>query len=56
MVRRIIGAIVLCGLGKINIENINYLLNKGKTPSNITKAPPEGLFLYSIKYNHKLFC
>ncbi|MHB1680085.1 MAG: tRNA pseudouridine(38-40) synthase TruA [bacterium] len=56
MVRRIIGAIVLCGSGKINIKNINHLLNKGKTPSNIIKAPPEGLFLYSIKYNHKLFC
>ena len=56
MVRRIIGAIVLYGLGKINIENINYLLNNGKTPSNIVKAPPDGLFLYSIKYEHKLFC
>jgi tRNA pseudouridine38-40 synthase len=56
MVRRIVGAIVLCGLGKINIERINYLLNTGKTAANITKAPPEGLFLYSIKYKHKFFC
>jgi tRNA pseudouridine38-40 synthase len=56
MVRRIIGAIVLCGTGKINIERINELLNTGKTASNIIKAPPEGLFLYSIKYKHKFFC
>ena len=56
MVRRIVGAIVLCGLGKINIERITYLLNTDKTAANIIKAPPEGLFLYSIKYKHKFFC
>ena len=70
MVRRIVGAIIACGSGKINTEYIACMLNKknsasdigqarrnsGAAHSNLLNAPPCGLFLYSVKYKHKNYC
>lgn len=58
MVRRIAGAIISCGSGKINTKYIADMLNEKKMISgavrfNLLCAPPYGLFLYSVKYRHK---
>ncbi len=67
MVRRIVGAIVSCGSGKIRVEYIMSMLDEINLTSNISSAnkqpsaghfnllcaPPNGLFLYSVKYRHK---
>lgn len=63
MVRRIVGAIITCGSGKINTKYIAYMLNEkslvsdiGPVKLNVLNAPPCGLFLYSVKYKHKNYC
>lgn len=60
MVRRMVGAIILCGTGKININRISNMLTRDNYvpdyASNIPCAPPCGLFLYSVKYDHKIYC
>lgn len=56
MVRRIVGAIVACGSGKINTGYVAGMLNEKSLASNVLSAPPCGLFLYSVKYKHKNYC
>lgn len=56
MVRRMVGSIVHCGLGRINPESIKSLLDEGVTASSPINAPPYGLFLYSVAYSHKIYC
>ncbi|MCL4542635.1 MAG: tRNA pseudouridine synthase A [Deltaproteobacteria bacterium] len=57
MVRRIAGAIVACGSGKVNTEYIITLMLSGKSlASKALNAPPWGLFLYSVRYEHKNYC
>ncbi|MHB1660908.1 MAG: tRNA pseudouridine(38-40) synthase TruA [bacterium] len=60
MVRRMVGAIILCGTGKININRLADMLTGEnyayKHACNVLCAPPCGLFLYSVRYKHKIYC
>ncbi len=55
MVRRIVGAIVTCGAGKIGVNSIKEMLDGKNSASGFPCAPPYGLFLYSVKYKHKVY-
>lgn len=55
MVRRIVGAIVMYACAKIAKDYLMNMLEGDKIISNLIKAPASGLFLYSIKYKHKIF-
>ncbi|AHF79866.1 tRNA pseudouridine(38-40) synthase TruA [Thermococcus paralvinellae] len=50
MVRRIVTALKLCGLGIIKAEDIRRMLNR-KTNKRLPAAPPENLVLWEIKYD-----
>ena len=50
MVRRIVTALKLCGLGVIGAEEIRKMLS-GKTEKKLPPAPPENLVLWEIKYD-----
>ncbi len=56
MVRRIAGGIVLCGAGKMSLNNIKRMLAGEKGAYGSVCAPPCGLFLYSVSYRHKIYC
>ncbi|NJE07476.1 tRNA pseudouridine(38-40) synthase TruA [Thermococcus sp. M39] len=50
MVRRIVTALKLCGLGVIGTEDVRKMLN-GKANKKLPPAPPENLVLWEIKYD-----
>jgi len=51
MIRNIISALWIVGSGKLNAEEFIKLLNGPKNEKRLWKvAPPNGLFLYQIKY------
>jgi tRNA pseudouridine38-40 synthase len=50
MVRLIVGSLVKCSLGKMNIEEIAARLHLGQTASTRFAAPAEGLFLVRVRY------
>ena len=50
MVRLMVGALVKCGLGKMNIEEITSRLHSGKVASTRFVAPAEGLYLVRVRY------
>lgn len=57
MVRRIVGSIILCGTGKFKASEVSRMLAE-KAPSggnNVLQAPSCGLFLYSVRYPHKIY-
>lgn len=54
MVRRIVSALKLCGLGVIGVEDIRRML-EGKMDKKLPPAPPENLFLWEIKYDKVSF-
>ncbi len=57
MVRRIVGSIINCGSGKISPCHIREMLeNMEENPPDSLNAPPQGLFLYSVAYRHKIYC
>jgi tRNA pseudouridine38-40 synthase len=56
MVRRMIGSIILCGAGKINTACIRNMLKEENFSCGAPCAPPCGLFLYSVRYEHKIYC
>lgn len=70
MVRRIVGAIVACGSGRMDTGCVSQLLNEesmapnkslisinqGAACTNVLNAPPSGLFLHSVRYEHKNYC
>ncbi len=55
MVRRIVGSLILCGTGKINNFVLRDMLTGENRPFNRICAPSCGLFLYSVKYGHKIY-
>ena len=50
MVRLMVGALVKCALGKMNIEEITSRLHSGKVGSARFVAPAEGLYLVRVRY------
>ena len=56
MVRRIVGTLILCGTGKMNINRLTDMLKGENQAYNIICAPSCGLFLYSVRYRHKIYC
>ncbi|CAB49913.1 tRNA pseudouridine(38-40) synthase TruA [Pyrococcus abyssi] len=51
MVRRIVKALELCGLGRLSCEEIKEMLEgKFEKSKKVPPAPPEGLLLVDIKY------
>jgi len=50
MVRRIVGALIEVGKGKIEPEYIKALLNGKASTLRAQTAPPHGLFLIKVKY------
>ena len=50
MVRLIVGSLVKCALGKMNIEEIAARLHSGQVASTRFAAPAEGLFLVRARY------
>jgi tRNA pseudouridine38-40 synthase len=50
MVRRIVGALIEVGRGKIEPEYIEALLRKKTSMLHARTAPPHGLFLLKVKY------
>lgn len=51
MIRHLISALWMVGSGKMSIEDFKNLLNASKHDKQLWKvAPPNGLFLYKIKY------
>ena len=56
MVRRIVGVIILCGTGKMDIKRLTDMLKGENQVRNIICAPACGLFLYSVRYGHKIYC
>jgi tRNA pseudouridine38-40 synthase len=50
MVRNIMGTLIAVGLGKISADKFKTILeSKDRSQAGIT-APPQGLFLVSVKY------
>jgi tRNA pseudouridine38-40 synthase len=50
MVRLMVGALVKCALGKINVEDITVRLKSGEPSTARFVAPAEGLFLVRVRY------
>jgi tRNA pseudouridine38-40 synthase len=50
MVRLIVGSLVKCSLGKMNIEEIAARLDSGQVGPARFAAPAEGLFLVRVRY------
>ncbi|MFA5263909.1 MAG: tRNA pseudouridine(38-40) synthase TruA [Opitutaceae bacterium] len=50
MVRRLVGAIVAAGQGKLSPERIKTLLASGERTSDLHTAPPQGLYLNKVLY------
>ncbi|MGB9668667.1 MAG: tRNA pseudouridine(38-40) synthase TruA [Thermosulfidibacteraceae bacterium] len=50
MVRNMVGSAVSLALGKLTIDNILEMLEKGKKIHHYKPAPPEGLFLWKVVY------
>lgn len=54
MVRRVVGAILMVGKGKISLEEFKYTLEtKRRRFATINKAaPPQGLYLTEVRYDY----
>ena len=50
MARRLVGALVAAGEGKLSTRDIESLLASGKRTARIETAPPQGLFLQRVLY------
>jgi tRNA pseudouridine38-40 synthase len=50
MVRLIVGSLVKCALGKMQIEDITARLSSGQSRAARFAAPAEGLFLIRVRY------
>lgn len=50
MVRRIVGALLMIGQGKITIEEFKQAMEKGRALRLNISVPPQGLFLCEVKY------
>lgn len=50
MVRSLVGALVNVGLGKLAPADVTALLKSGRRPPQVQTAPPQGLFLVTVKY------
>lgn len=50
MVRHLVGALVMVGKEKIDIHVIENMLSNVEFDKKLAVAPPEGLYLYKIKY------
>jgi len=54
MVRLIVGASVQVATGKLSLEKLDEALQIGEKPYLIFSAPPQGLFLHTVKYPYPL--
>ncbi|MCL4115901.1 UNVERIFIED_CONTAM: hypothetical protein GTU68_053524 [Idotea baltica] len=54
MVRLIVGASVQVATGKLSLEKLEEALEIGEKPYLIFSAPPQGLFLHTVKYPYSL--
>ncbi len=52
MIRRIVGLLISVGRQKLTIEEVNQVLNVGGNFRINFVAPPQGLFLCGVEYNH----
>ncbi len=50
MVRSLVGALVSCGEGKLEVEQVRALLEGGTRTAAVHTAPPQGLFLMKVEY------
>lgn len=50
MVRLMVGAMVQCALGKLDVAELTARLNSGQTKGSRYVAPAEGLFLLRVRY------
>jgi tRNA pseudouridine38-40 synthase len=50
MVRRLVGALVGAGEGKLSADDFRSLLASGERTAVIQTAPPQGLFLHKVLY------
>jgi tRNA pseudouridine38-40 synthase len=50
MVRLIVGSLVQCALGKLQIADLTHLLASGQVREGRFVAPAEGLFLVRVRY------
>ena len=50
MVRIIAGTLVEVGLGKINIDEIEDIIQQGKRENAGKTLPPQGLYLLKVEY------
>ncbi|MEJ0055449.1 MAG: tRNA pseudouridine synthase A [Bacteroidota bacterium] len=55
MVRAIVGTLLEAGTGKITLENFKQILKSKDRKKAGMNAPPEGLFLVSVKYPKSVF-
>lgn len=54
MVRLIVGASVQVATGKITLSALDHALSTGDKPYLLFSAPPQGLFLHSVRYPYPL--
>jgi len=54
-VRKIVGALVEVGVGKVNKESIENALSKPNQRIDFETAPPEGLILSNVQYDFEFF-
>jgi tRNA pseudouridine38-40 synthase len=50
MVRIMVGSLMQCAFGKMQVEDVVARLDSGKTTSPRFAAPPQGLFLVRVRY------
>ena len=55
MVRAIVGTLLDTGTGKISLEDFKHILRSKDRKKAGMNAPPEGLFLMSVKYPKSIF-
>ncbi|MEM9026396.1 MAG: tRNA pseudouridine(38-40) synthase TruA [Verrucomicrobiota bacterium] len=50
MVRSIVGSLIQVGLGRLEIPDIEHIIETAKRNHNVNTAPPQGLFLDRVFY------
>ena len=55
MVRAIVGTLIEIGKGKLQIKDLDEIIQSRDRRNAGYSAPPQGLFLTEIKYNKKIF-
>ena len=55
MVRAIVGTLIEIGKGKLQIKDLDEIIQSRDSRNAGYSVPPQGLFLTEIKYDKKIF-